>query len=61
MLLETLAASILGNALVGKGVIRAAEGVISIINIYTTQAYDSVISNCIEFTDFVLKSKILLK
>ena len=61
MLLETLAASILGNALVGKGVIRAAEGVISIINIYTTQAYDSVISNCTEFTDFVLKSKILLK
>ena len=58
MLLETLAASILGNALVGKGVIRAVEGVISIINIYTTQAYDPVISNCIEFIDFVLKSKI---
>ena len=28
MLLETLAASILGNALTGKGVIRAGEGVI---------------------------------
>ena len=28
MLLDTLAASILGNALTGKGVIRAGEGVI---------------------------------
>ena len=58
MLLETLAASILGNALVEKGVIKAVEGVIRITNIYTTQACDSVISNCIEFIDFVLKSKI---
>ena len=28
MLLGTLAASILGNALIGKGVIRAVEGII---------------------------------
>ena len=31
MLLGTLAASILGSALIGKGVIRAGEGVIRVI------------------------------